>query len=150
MTDPTTPGTPWQAPGGQPPYGQPPYGQPPHGQPPHGQSPYAPEVPRHPHAGTALALGIIGLVGSMVGVGLLVSPFAWFVGGRAVKEIDRHPGQWSGRDQAQAGRVMGIIGTVLLVLVVVLVIAAVVALVAFWPTIQQEIEQQGGTGNVSV
>jgi len=130
VSDPTVPGPPWQPPGGQP--------------------PYAPEVPRHPHAGTALALGIIGLVGAMVGVGLLVSPFAWFFGGRAVREIDRNPGRWSGRDQAQAGRVMGIIGTVLLVLLLVLLVAVVVALVLFWPTIQQEIEQQGGTGNVSV
>lgn len=112
-------------------------------------SPYAPELPRHPNAGTALALGIIGLVGSMIGIGLLVSPFAWFFGGRAVKEIDRYPGRWSGRDQAQAGRVMGIIGTILLVVglvLLVLVIALVVALgLGGWlPT------EPGGTGNVSV
>jgi hypothetical protein len=111
--------------------------------------PYAPELPRHPNAGTAMALGIIGLLGSIIGIGLLVSPFAWFFGGRAVREIDRYPGRWSGRDQAQAGRIMGIIGTVLLVLGIVLVVAVVVALVLFWPTLRQEIER-GGTGNVSI
>lgn len=153
MSDPTSSspyGQPHEQPHQQPheqPYAQQPV---PPGQPYGAPSPYTPELPRHPNAGTALALGIIGLVGSLIGIGLLVSPFAWFFGGRAVREIDREPGRWSGRDQAQAGRVMGIIGTVLLVLGILLVVAMVVLTVAFWPEIQQEIERQGRSGNVSV
>jgi ABC-type transport system involved in multi-copper enzyme maturation permease subunit len=49
------------------------------------------------------------------------------MGSRAVKEIDREPGRYTGRDKAVAGKVMGIIGTVVLVLG----IAALVAVFAF-------------------
>ena len=38
------------------------------------------------------------------------------MGARAVQEIDENPGMYTGRDQANAARIMGLIGTVLLVL----------------------------------
>ena len=47
---------------------------------------------------------------------LIVSPVAWVLGAKAVREIDASPGRYGGRDRAQAGKIMGIIGTVLLVL----------------------------------
>ena len=99
---------------GQPAYGQ---GQPQWGQPGYG----APQAQAHPSATTAMVLGLIGLVGIMFcgGITLVLSPFAWVIGGRAVKEIDANPGRYSGRDQAQGGRIMGIIGTVLLILGVI-------------------------------
>ena len=50
------------------------------------------------------------------GITLVLSPFAWRIGAKAVREIDANPGMYGGRDQANAGRIMGIIGTVLLVL----------------------------------
>ena len=90
---------------GQPPYGQPAYGQPPYGQPPMG---YAPD---HPKATTALVLGILGLV--VCGV---IAPFAWRIGRRTLDEIDGSHGQLGGRGTAQAGYVLGIIGTVVLLL----------------------------------
>ncbi len=108
--------------GDQPPagYGQPPvqpsYAPPPGyaGTPGYG---YAPIAPKHPQATTALVLGIIGLVGTFICLlPILLAPIAWVIGGKAVKEIDASPQTFSGRDQAQAGRIMGIIGTVLLVL----------------------------------
>ena len=92
----------------------PPYGAPQQYPPPYGY--YQQQAPKHPSATTALVLGIIGLVGIVMcgGITLVLSPFAWGIGGRAVKEIDQaQPGTYSGRDLANAGRIMGIIGTVL-------------------------------------
>jgi hypothetical protein len=84
----------------QPPY--PPYG------PPYGQPFYAP--PRdHPSATTVLVLGILGLALCQV-----LSPFAWAMGNRVVAEIDAAGGQIGGRGPANAGRVCGIVGTIVL------------------------------------
>jgi hypothetical protein len=112
-----------QAPYGQQPYGQAPYGQQPYGQVPYGQAPYGapayggPIAPKHPSATTAMVLGIGALGGMFVcGLPIVLAPFAWMIGARTVKDIDANPGSYSGRDQAQAGRIMGMIGTGLLVL----------------------------------
>lgn len=106
--------------GQQPGYGQPAYGQPTYG----GQ--YGAAQP-HGSATTALVLGLVSLGGIVfcAGFTLPLSPFAWWIGGKAVKEIDANPSAFSGRDQAQAGRIMGIIGTVLLVLGIVAIIALI-------------------------
>jgi hypothetical protein len=80
---------------------------------------------------TALVLGIVGL-GSLLatcGLGLVVSPIAWVIGQKAVREIDAQPGRWRGRSEARAGMVMGIIGTAVLALVVLVVIGLVIAFV---------------------
>jgi uncharacterized protein DUF4190 len=140
-----------QAPyGGQPasPYGQQqnPYGGQPYPPPPNPYaapneyatpqnpygSPYQPAyaggaLSDHPSATTAMVLGIIGLVGILLcgGITLVLSPAAWVVGAKAVREIDASPGRYGGRDRAQAGKIMGIIGTVLLVLAVVAVIGVI-------------------------
>ena len=89
-------------------------------------------LPDHPSATTAMVLGIIGLVGIVFcgGITLVLSPFAWAVGAKAVREIDGSPGRYGGRDRAQGGKIMGIIGTVLLVLSVLAIIAFVVLAVA--------------------
>ena len=90
---------------------------------------YGGVLPDHPSAGLAMGLGITGLIGIVFCQLLLfAAPFAWAIGGKAVREIDAQPGRYGGRDKAQAGRVMGIIGTVvlglgLLALVVVIVVA---------------------------
>src|SRR3954453_15510613 len=105
-----------QQPYGQP-YGQPQqpaYGQPYGQQQPYGypQQPYGytPQAPNHPSAMTAMVLGIIGLVGILMcgGITLVLSPFAWAIGAKAVKEIDAAPpGTFRGRDQANGGKIMG-------------------------------------------
>lgn len=121
-----------QSPYGQQPYGQQGYGQPsPYGQPGYGQQPYGYGLPpKHPSATTALVLSIIGLGGFLFCVvTVLVSPFAMVMGSRAVKEIDANPGQYSGRGEAQAAYVMGIIGTVLLGLVLIGVVFFVLLIV---------------------
>lgn len=94
-----------------PPYGglPPSSGQPPYdGQPPYGQQPFYPQ-PDHPQATTVLILGILGLVLCQV-----LSPFAWSMGNRVLREIDASGGQVGGRGQVNAGRICGIIGTILL------------------------------------
>jgi hypothetical protein len=71
--------------------------------------PYAPPPPNHPQATTALVLGILGLV--VCGV---IAPFAWSLGTKALREIDAAGGRWGGRGEANAGRICGIVGTVVL------------------------------------
>ncbi|MEH3032766.1 MAG: DUF4190 domain-containing protein [Aeromicrobium erythreum] len=73
--------------------------------------PWAP--PKHPQATTVLVLGIVGIVMCQV-----ISPFAWYMGGKALKEIDADPTRYSGRSEVNAGKILGIVGTVLLGLVV--------------------------------
>lgn len=126
-------------------YGQSSYGQSPYSQPAqsaYGASPYAggypPAVgfpgyaPRdHPQSTMAMILGLVALVGGMIcGLPLLAAPFAWVVGGRAVKEIRASNGQLGGEGMARAGQVMGIVGTVLLVLLVIGIVLLIVLAVA--------------------
>ncbi len=120
----------WEQQQGQQGYGQPnPYGQQaPYGQPgPYGQAPGYPAqyAPDHPRATTSLILGILGLV--VCGV---IAPFAWRMGKQTLNEIDASQGRVGGRGAAQAGYVLGIIGTVLLslgLLVLVLYLGLMVA-----------------------
>jgi uncharacterized membrane protein YjgN (DUF898 family) len=91
----------------------PPYGAP---QPPA----YGPMAPDHPKATTVLVLGILGLV--VCGV---LAPFAWVMGNQVLREIDASGGTLGGRSNANAGRICGIIGTMLLGVAVVITVAAV-------------------------
>lgn len=96
-----------------------PPGQPPQEPPPQGFYGYAP--PDHPKATTSMVLGILGVVVCQV-----IAPFAWVIGKRTVSEIDASGGRLGGRGQAQAGYVLGIVGTVLLGLGVLFMIFYVV------------------------
>ncbi len=104
-------------PGDQPPPGgwqQPPPGgwqQPPQYPPynPYGAPGYPPAPPSHPKAVTALVLGTLGIITCQI-----LSPFAWSIGKKTVEEIDASNGQLGGRGQAQAGYVLGVVGTILL------------------------------------
>lgn len=95
--------------GGQPSYGQAPYGAP---------AAYAgPGGAPDSGATTAMVLGIIGLAGGFFcGLPIVLSPFALFLGLAAKKRIDASAGALTGRGNAQAGFILGIIGTVLLIL----------------------------------
>ncbi len=111
----------------QPAYGQDPYAQPGAYAPPGQYGGYA--APAHPSSTTALVLGLVSLIGFFVCLlPVLAAPFAWRTGSRVVKEIDAQPGRWSGREQAQAGRIMGMIGTGLLVLGILAILGLVVVL----------------------
>jgi hypothetical protein len=52
----------------------------------------------------------------------VLAPFAWRIGKRTVDEIDASNGQLGGRGSAQAGYIMGIIGTILLGLAVIFLV----------------------------
>jgi hypothetical protein len=100
-----------------------------------GVSPYAvgptqPTVP-HPQAALALVLGILGtvlglgcVVGGLVGIGGIV------LGRRVKNDIDADPGRYSGRSQAVAGMITGIIGVSITVLATVFIVLAIVAGIA--------------------
>ena len=111
------------------PYPQQPYGG---GQPSSGQyggypQPPVQYAPDHPRATTSLILGILGLV-----LCQLVAPFAWRIGKRTVDEIDASQGRMGGRGSAQAGYVMGIIGTALLAFGLIAIVLWVVVAVALF------------------
>ena len=72
---------------------------------------YPMQPPDHPRAVTSMVLGILGLV--CCGI---ASPFAIWLGRKSMREIDAAAGRLGGRGQAQAGFIMGIIGTALWVL----------------------------------
>jgi uncharacterized membrane protein YjgN (DUF898 family) len=114
-----------QQPPPPPPPGQPPYGggYPPnqYGAPPLGG--YVP--PDHHQAVTVLILGILGLVLCQV-----ISPFAWVMGNRVVREIDASNGQVGGRGTANAGRICGIVGTFLLAAGVVFAVVIIIIALA--------------------
>jgi hypothetical protein len=92
-------------------------------QPPYGAPTYYAR-PDHPQATTVLVLGILGLLLCQV-----LSPVAWVMGNRVVGEIDASMGQIGGRSSANAGRICGIVGTLMmvggLVLLVVLLVLGV-------------------------
>lgn len=95
--------------------------------PPYGAAPVPPYGPPRDHerAVTVLVLGILGLVLCQV-----LGPVAWIMGNRVVREIDASGGQLGGRSTANAGRICGIVGTVLLVLGLLFLALAVVGLFA--------------------
>ncbi|GAA4377375.1 DUF4190 domain-containing protein [Nocardioides caricicola] len=119
------------------PYGQPqqppynPYQQQPY--PPSGYPPQPPGYPPYqaapPTEGLGLASMIIGIaalvLSCLYGVGLLGSPAALIMGRISMKRIDRSEGRLGGRGMAQAGFILGIIGTVFLVLAIIAVIIIV-------------------------
>lgn len=78
----------------------------------------------HPDGTTVLVLGILSLV-----VCGFLGPFAWKKGNDVLAEMDRHPQGYSNRGSVEAGRICGIISSVLLmvgaaVFILVLVIVA--------------------------
>ena len=104
---PPSPGRGWS---NQPPTGQPQFG-PPHVQTQYGQPAYGygQRLVDHPQGTTILVLGILSLV-----LCSFLGPFAWVMGNRVVREIDASRGMMGGRSSANAGRICGIIATVLL------------------------------------
>lgn len=116
----------------QPPAGPPPpvYGQQP-GYPPQPGYPGYPQFAVQPNEGLAVPAMVVGIVSLVLacayGFGLLGAPVALVMGRISMKRIDASGGQLGGRGMAQAGFIMGIVGTVLLVLVVLAVVAFVIA-----------------------
>jgi len=70
-------------------------------------------------------LGIVGII-----LCSIAAPFAWVLGKRAEEAVAANPGRYSGKDMATAGKILGIIGTVLIGVAIVVVIVIVIAAVA--------------------
>lgn len=104
-----------------PPPPPPPGGQPP---PPPGYQPYGVgQQMEHPQGTTILVLGILSLV--ICGV---LGPFAWSMGNKALREIDSNPSvRYSNRGNVSAGRICGMIASILLVLGIGLFILVAIA-----------------------
>jgi hypothetical protein len=91
----------------------------------------------HPGATTALVLGIVSIVSFVLTFlccvtlpGVLCAPFAWYLGARAKREIDRQSGVYGNVGSALAGLWIGAVMTVL----GALLLAAVVALFVWFGT----------------
>ena len=82
------------------------------------------QYPEASESTAALVLGILGIV--LCGV---LGPFAWFIGNKEVKAIDEGRRDPTNRGTANAGRIMGIVGTVLLGLGIVVGIFALLFVV---------------------
>jgi len=107
--------------------------QPPQPPPPPGWVPpaYQPLPPRHREADKVLVLGLVGIIGGFVCyLPILLAPFAWVIGNRVVREIERSQGHLSGHEAANTGRILGMVGTGLLVVGVLLLGAFVAFFVA--------------------
>lgn len=72
----------------------------------------------HPNGTTILVLGILSLV-----VCSFLGPFAWSMGTKAMREIDESGYVYENRGMVQAGRICGIIATIIMIVVSVLVVA---------------------------
>ncbi len=81
----------------------------------------------HPQGTTVLVLGILSLV-----VCGLLGPVAWGMGNRAIKEMDAEPGVvWSNRGNVAAGRICGMITSIILIVAAAaFAVAIVVAVLA--------------------
>lgn len=81
--------------------------------------------PESSQATTALVLGILGIV--ICGV---LAPFAWNMGNKELAAIDAGRRPPENRGTANAGRILGIIGTVLLAVGIVFVVLAIAGVFA--------------------
>ncbi|WP_043639456.1 DUF4190 domain-containing protein [Nonomuraea candida] len=72
---------------------------------------YGPPPQSHPNGTTILVLGILSLV-----VCQIIGPFAWSMGNKALREIDESGYYYENRGHIQAGRICGIISTVLMII----------------------------------
>lgn len=77
--------------------------------------------PEQSQATTILVLGILGIV--ICGI---LAPFAWSMGNKELAAIDSGRRSPENRGTANAGRILGIIGTVLLAVGIVVLILVVV------------------------
>jgi hypothetical protein len=74
---------------------------------------------QHPQGTIILVLGILSIL-----ICGFLGPVAWIMGNNAIAEIDRNPAAYTNRGTVNAGRICGIIGTVLLVLGFLLIIVS--------------------------
>lgn len=102
------------------------YPQQPYPQQPYQPSPYlVPPTMDHPQGTTILVLGILSLVAVQI-----LGPVAWIMGSKALAEIDADPTRYRNRGTVQAGRIMGMIATILGAAVIIFFVVIFGALLA--------------------
>ncbi|TDB96446.1 DUF4190 domain-containing protein [Nonomuraea longispora] len=74
---------------------------------------YGPPPQTHPNGTAILVLGILSLV-----ICSILGPFAWVMGNTALREIDESGYYYENRGAVQAGRICGIISSVLMMITV--------------------------------
>lgn len=84
------------------------------------------QYPEQSQATTALVLGILGIV--ICGV---LAPFAWVMGKNEVDAIDAGRRNPANRGTANAGKILGIVGTVLLAIGVIFLVLFIAGAIAF-------------------
>lgn len=83
---------------------------------------YGPTYPEESQAVLSLVLSVVGLVAC----GGVLCPVGWYLASKEIDAIDSGRRDPSKRDTAQAGKVVGIIGTVLVAVGIVIVVGLVV------------------------
>jgi hypothetical protein len=78
----------------------------------------APPIPPQPQAQSASTQAIVALVLGILSVVCcqIVGPIAWYIGNQELKAIQMGASPVAGESLAKAGKILGIIGTVLLIL----------------------------------
>ena len=92
---------------------------------PHTTGPYYAPI-EHPNGTTVLILGILALVVC----GVVLGPIAWIMGNKAIKEIDAAPGYYTNRSNVSAGRICGMIATILWIVGIVAYVVFIAAIFA--------------------
>jgi hypothetical protein len=82
--------------------------------------------PEASQATTVLVLGILGIV-----ICSFLGPFAWSMGNKELAAIDAGRRPPENRGTANAGRILGIIGTVLLGIAVIVLVLLIVGTITF-------------------
>jgi len=90
------------------------------------------DTSRYPEASQATTVLVLGILG--VAVLQLLGPFAWVMGNRELEAIDAGRRPPEGRSSANAGRILGIIGTVLLALGLIVGIVLLLGAIALFAT----------------
>lgn len=96
----------------------------------HGQAaPYAQYAQQYPESSNSVAALVVGIVGLVACCGL-INPIAWYLGSEELKAIDAGRRDPAGRSNANAGRILGIIGSVIVIGVVLFYLVAFIVSLA--------------------
>lgn len=102
-----------------------------------------PPLPRPPRHGRTEARSVVSLLAGIVGLvlglplglpGLVLGPFAYFLGKTAVSRVDESKGEIGGRSTAVAGWVLGAIATAIGALVTLIWFILLLVTIANQPT----------------
>jgi hypothetical protein len=104
------------------------YSQPAHGQQPYPYSPHSayPALREHPEGTTILILGVLGFVVFPCGI------IAWYLGSKAMKQIQAGGIRYSNESNITTGKILGMVTSIIGMVAVGLVLVQIVGSVVFW------------------